>query len=292
MRSFGEYNPIAVAVYFLLTAGIAMFCLNPILLALSLTGAMLLFRFRQGGGHWRSYLGYLGLFVLMTLLNPLLSHNGVTVLFVLNGAPITAEAVLYGAVSAIMVIGTLCWFRSFTEIMKSDKLLYLFGALSPRLALIFSMALRYVPLFAKQTAKVQRTQTALGLYQEDNLVDRTKGGLRICSVMVTWALENGIITADSMAARGYGIGRRSRFSDFRFRRGDVLLLAAVLGLSALTLIAMGLGALDFECYPAIRFSPPSAWTGVGYISYGILTLLPAILEGKERIKWKYLESKI
>ena len=43
MRAFENYNPVAVAVYFLTVAGIAMFCLNPLLLSLSLIGAILFF---------------------------------------------------------------------------------------------------------------------------------------------------------------------------------------------------------------------------------------------------------
>lgn len=292
MRSLGDYNPIAVAVYFVTVSMIAAFCMNPILLFLSLSGAVALFAARSRGGGARSHLGFLGLFLLLAFLNPLVSHNGVTVLFVINDAPITAEAFFYGLAAAGMLVGTLYWFASFSRIMTSDKLLYLFGRLSPKLALVFSMGLRYVPLFGHQARKIDQTQKALGLYKEDNIVDRFKGGVRVFSVLMTWALENGIVTADSMEARGYGVGKRSHFSIFRFRASDVVFLLITLLLGGLTCISMGLGALDAVFYPAFYLAPMSPLALTGYVAYGILAWMPIFLELEEGLKWKYLRSRI
>ena len=184
---------------------------------------------------FRSHGYMIALFLVMTLINPLVSHNGATVLFVMNHNPVTLEALIYGAVSATMILSILYWFRSFSHIMTSDKLLYLFGRLSPKLSLVISMSLRYVPLFGQQLRKVSQSQKALGLYKEDNIVDRIRGGIRIFSVMVSWALENGIITADSMTARGYGLGKRSSFSIFTWISHDILLLALSLLLGGISL---------------------------------------------------------
>ncbi len=291
MRAFSDYNPIVIAVYILTVAGIAMLCLHPVLLLLSLLGAVLFFFLQNGSRGMRSHGLFLGLFVGMALINPLVSHNGITVLFVIQDAPITGEAVLYGIVAAGMVMAVLYWFRSFTQMMTEDKLLYLFGKLSPKLALILSMGLRYVPMFQKQAQRVNQTQTALGLYRDDNLPDRMKGGLRIFSIMVTWALENGIITADSMTARGYGIGMRSHFSLFRFRAADGVILLLTVFLGFMTGFSVGTGAFNITFYPKIMIAPLSFWGLVGCLSYGLLVLLPTVMEVGERIKWKYLRSK-
>ena len=291
MRSFSDGNPVAVALYFAAVAGIAMFCMHPVLLMLSLFGAIL-FAVVQNGTRLKNHLGYLGLFLLLALINPIVSHNGVTVLFVVNNTPITMEAVLYGLAAAGMIVGVLYWFGSFTAIMTSDKLLYLFGKLSPRLALILSMGLRYVPLFRRQSQKIQRAQTAMGLYKEDNIADRIKGGVRVFSVMVTWGLENGIITADSMTARGYGTGKRSQLALFRFCTSDWVLLALTAVLAALTCIPIAAGHMSFVFYPAVTYPPATPLTVMGWCSYGTLALLPTIMEAEERIKWKFLQSRI
>lgn len=290
MRTFEEHHPVAVAVYFLCVSGVVMLSLDPALLALSLTGAAALYLSRCGLRGARSHLYALALFLVMALVNPLVSHNGVTVLFVVSDSPITLEALLYGCASAGMLVAVLYWFRSFSQIMTSDRLLCLFGALSPRLALIFSMALRYVPLFGQQLRKTRQAQTALGLYREDSLLSRLRGELRVASVMITWALENGVITADSMTARGYGIGKRTQFALYRFTWRDGLLTALSLLLTAGTLL--GISTRAFTYYPAVTAAPLDARSLGGIAAYALLTLLPLIINGKEALRWRCLQSKI
>lgn len=290
MRRFADHNPVAVTVYFLAVSGVCMFSMDPVILGLSLMGALVCQGLVGEGGKWRIHLYTLLLFAGMALINPLISHNGVTVLFVMNHNPVTLEAMVYGVAAGGMIVAVLYWFRAFTAVMTSDKLLYVFGSLSPKLALMLSMALRYVPLFTRQAGRVSQSQKALGLYKEDNLIDRMKGGMRVFSVMVTWTLENGIITADSMSGRGYGTGRRTRFSIFRWRADDVVLLVLSLLLAALTLLTLADRTVAY--YPVIRISPVNARNLAGFIAYGLLTLLPAIITGKEALKWHCLRSKI
>lgn len=290
MQSFGDRNPIAVTVFFLTVAGISMFCMNPLLLILSLIGSLLLTLAQTDKKQGISHLYMLALWLGMTFLNPLVSHNGMTVLFVMNNNPVTLEALIYGSAAATMIVSVMYWFRAYAAMMTSDRLLYLFGAVSPKFALILSMSLRYVPLFGTQVRKISQTQKALGLYKENNIIDTCRGGLRIFSVMVTWALENGIVTADSMTARGYGIGRRSRFAIFRFTRQDACLLLLSLLLAGAA--AWGLAGVSFTYYPTISLSGDFCRGITGCIAYLVLTLVPLLIEGKETIKWNCLRSKI
>lgn len=292
MKSFGDHNPIAVFVFYAAATVIVMFSMDPVLLALSILGAAGLYFVNMGRAGWKGFWFYLAVPVVFGLCNPLFNHNGVTVLFVLNNNPVTLESACYGLAMGVMISGVMLWFRTFSRIMTSDKLLYLFGSVSPKLALILSMTLRYIPLFRRQIQKTRQAQTALGLYKEDNIVDTFRGGVRIFSVMVSWALENGVITADSMTARGYGVGRRSHFAIFRFRREDGVLLCASLVLAALTLLAMGTGAVAYEWYPVMTAAEPSVLRWVAYLSYGALCALPVILEGKEALRWRSLHSAI
>lgn len=290
MRSFSSYNPIVITVYFIAVVGIVMFCMNPVILSLSLLGALSLYFIRNGLRDGRTHMYSILFFIVLTVINPLVSHNGVTVLFVMNNKPVTFEAFIYGIATASMIISVLYWFRTFSEIMTSDKLLYIFGLFSPRLALILSMALRYVPLFNRQWGKVNQAQKALGIYKEDNIVDNFKGKLRIFGIMITWALENGIITADSMMARGYGIGKRSKFSEFRFYKDDIIFVLISVIMFVLSLL--GIKEIKFEYYPAIKMSDLTLSGITGYLAYAVLVFIPVIIEVKEVLKWKYLRSKI
>ena len=292
MNAFDEFNPLSVFVYFLAAAGIAMFASDPVLLSLSMLGSVLLYCIRTRSSQRGTHLFSLMLFIGLSLINPLFQHNGVTVLFVLNDNPVTLEALLYGISAAAMIVSVLYWFRSFSAIITSDKLLYLFGLVSSKLALLVSMALRYVPLFKAQAKNVDAAQRAMGQYREDNVIDAIRLKLSVFSIMVSWALENGIVTADSMAARGYGIGKRTCFSPYRFRGKDALLTILTLLSGAAVCILMGLGHLDFNYYPAtdpLLFTPART---AAYGAYLLLCLLPSLIEIGDALKWQYLRSKM
>lgn len=292
MRSFENCNPIVITVYYLSAIGVLMFSKNPILLILALVGTAAYSFAQSKRPSARSHLFYLLVFLILTVINPLFSHNGKTVLFVINDSPVTLESLIYGAVSAGALVAVLYQFRTFTELMTRDKLLYVFGSFSPKTALVLSMGLRYIPLFKDRARKISDSQRALGLYKEDNIFDKVKSDMRVFSILITWALENGITTADSMSARGYGKRRRTYFTLFKFGKNDALMLILILLLTSLTVAVMLSGALDFTFYPLVAFENPTPLSLSAYTAYGILSALPIILETEERLRWKFLQSKI
>ncbi len=290
MRTFADFNPWAVAVWFLAVTGIAMFCSDPVIYAISLVGGVALYLIRNGGKNPSTHLFSLLIFAVTALINPIVSHNGATVLFVMNNNPVTLEALIYGISMGVMITAVLYLFRSFSQIMTSDRLMYIFGGFSPKLALIFSMSLRYVPLFGRQAKKITSSQTALGLYKEDNVIDSFRGGMRIFSVLITWALENGIVTADSMTARCYGTGKRSHFSAFKLKTADVALLAASVIFSAVTLIFIKDNGAVY--YPHFKLGEMNFKAVTGYCTYAVMTFIPVFIEIKEVVKWRYLRSAV
>lgn len=292
MRRLEDCNPIVITVYFLAMTLVLMFSQNPILLLIGGIGALAYFLMRDKGNTLSSHIFYLALFAALTVINPLTSHNGKTVMFVINDSPVTLEATVYGAVNAGIIVTVLYLFRSFSSIMTRDKLLYVFGKLSPRLSLVLSMALRYVPLFGERARRISESQRAIGLYRDENVIDKIKSDLRVFSILITWALENGITTADSMSARAYGKHKRTYYSIFGFHLCDGLMLGIIISCTALTVLGMALGALDFTFYPSIRSADPTPLSITAYAAYGILAILPTITETEERLKWKYLQSRI
>ena len=99
--------------------------------------------------------------LLMTFFNTLNVHNGVTVLFYLNGNRITAEAIVFGCVSAILLSSVIVWFRCFSAVVTADKFIYLFGRFAPVLALTLSMILRDIPLLKARFQEISSAQRCM-----------------------------------------------------------------------------------------------------------------------------------
>lgn len=293
MGSFKNYHPVVVLVYFVSILLMAMFLWNPMIQGISLLAGlgffMALYHGREVGIN---LLFYMGLFILITLTNPLFTHQGVTPLFFMNGNPVTKEAFLYGGAMAMLIISVMVWFKSYEKIMTSDKFLYLFGRILPKISLILSMALGFVPEFRREMKKVERTQKAMGLYENTSYVSKLKGKLSVLSVLVSWSLENSVEKSHAMKARGYGLKGRTQYSIFTFLPRDGLLISLCLFLLGMTLFGAARGVTTFSYYPEVSSLSFSLMAKVTYLSFAFMAFLPVIIEVEENVKWTYYVSKI
>jgi len=291
--AFARFHPAALFFYYLCLLIFTMFTENPVLIASSLAGAWLFCLFT---GNARENMAdakfYIPLFLLVSVTNPLFSHSGATPLFFMNDNPITLEAVLAGVNIAATVAAVLLSCKGFSRVMESDKLLALFGKISPKLAVVLSMALRFIPLFKRKWYELCDVQKAMGYFREESRFLRLTYYARVFSALVSWALENAADTAASMCARGFELEGKKSFSLFRFTRADGALLAISALLSAPVLAGFAMGKASFFFYPRISSLSADIFSVIMYISFASLSLLPFIFEVKEALKWKYLRSKI
>ena len=293
MKGFGSYHPAVLFSYYILAVCFSMVSMHPVIIFASLAGGFLLYGAQKG---WRKLISEMGfflvLFVLMSLANPLFIHNGETVLFFMNDNPITLEAIIYGGVSSLMIVGVLLWCRCYGAILTTDKFLYLFGRLIPKLGLILSMAFRFIPLFRTQIRKINQAQKTMGMYASYSVTDKIGSGIRVFDSLVSWSMENSIDTADAMKARGYGLKGRTNFTLFRFRKRDGALLGVMGALAAVIFACFAVGGYDFFYYPyvaGLAWDTPSV---LRYLPVIAFMAIPGIIEIKEKASWNYLKSKI
>ena len=227
--------------------------------------------------------------LLAAALNPAFVHQGVTILAYLpSGNPLTLESLLYGLAAGAMLGAVALWFVCVTDVITSDKVVYLFGRVIPALSLLLSMILRFVPRFVRRLRAVAQAQRHLGRDTQTGApARRVRSALRVFSIVVTWSLESGLITADSMRCRGYGLPGRTSFSLYRFDRRDGA-VALWLAFCGLYLLGGGLaGGLRFQYYPMLLSGPVTPLTVSFFAVYGLLCFTPvpcpgaAISSGKE-----------
>jgi len=291
--AFSGFHPFVNLLYFVAVIGFAMFFTHPVCLALSLFCAFTYSVYINGRRALRfTLLFMLPMLLLTALLNPMFSHQGGTILAYLpNGNPLTLESILFGISAAVMLITVILWFTCFNEVMTSDKFVYLFGRIIPALSLILAMALRFVPRFRVQIKVISNAQKCIGRGMANgNILRKIKNGIKIMSILVTWALENAIESADSMKGRGYGLPGRTAFSIFRFDRRDACALMYILACAAVVIAGAAMGAYHFRYYPTIRGQWTGVWTIVVFSAYFALGAFPLIINIKEDMVWKRINS--
>lgn len=287
--TFSSYHPAVNFLYFALVLVCSMCFLHPVCLVISLGGALAWAVYLKGRRFLRlALLGGLPMLCFAALINPAFNHAGATIIAYLpTGNPLTLESILYGLVAAAMLGTVFLWFSCYNEVMTSDKFVYLFGRVIPALSLILSMCLRFVPRFKAQFKVVSGAQKCVGRDVSNGTpLQRAHHALRILSIMITWALENAIETADSMKSRGYGLAGRTAFSIYRFDDRDRVALGWIGGLGAYLLAMVLAGGFYYRYFPTFRMAPWDAWSVSGLVAYLLLCATPLIIDLWEERRWR------
>ena len=292
MREFARLHPAVLFSYFLFVLVTAMFSNNPVIILTALVSGCCIYASVTKRSEKLSALRfYIPMFIIMTLTNPLFSHNGATPLFFISETPVTLEALLYGAAMAVMLIAVMMWCKGYSAVMTNDKFVYLFGNVMPKLSLLVSITLRYIPMMQRKAKEISRAQKTLGMYSADSYTDRVRAAAQVFSSLTAWSLERAIETGRAMKTRGYELAGHTHYSDHRFDRRDagVLCVCSICFIIALTGIARG--DVSFNYYPRVSTVPYGAATIV-YIALALLMFMPVLIEAGEAVRWSCCRSKI
>lgn len=286
--AFSGYHPAVNFIFFVLVIGFSMVFMHPACLAISLLCSVGWSSYlKRGGRHGVGGAYLLVMMLAAAVMNPLFNHQGATILtYLRNGSPITLESTAYGVAAGVMLCSVISWFSCYNKVMTSDKFTYLFGRVIPGLSLILSMTLRFVPRFTAQAKVVYNARRGLGTAEGSGLVQKVRGGLTVLSVMLTWALENAIVTADSMKSRGYGLKGRTAFSIYRFDRRDALALGFLLFCGAYIVSGAVMGGLYWQYFPTIEGAAAGAYPASLFVCYFALCSAPMVMDIVEDLKWK------
>ena len=291
--TFSTFHPVINFTFYAGAFLLGMMLIHPVFLLISAVAAMSYYITVKGRKAAGFISGMIPLFLMLSFVNPLFNTYGDRVLFTWwNGRHYTLEALCYGTALAAMVVTILLWFASYSFVMTSDKFLYLFGRAVPSVSLVLTMILRLLPNYEKKIAQISGARKSIGMSAENGTSrEKMEHGLTIVSAMTSWALEGGIIMADSMRSRGFGAGKRTTFSLYRFEKRDKCLLVIMAGLFAIVIFCCIMGGSSAEYTPDLSVAM-SPYTAVGAVAYGIFLAIPTAVNITEEIIWHILRSKI
>ena len=216
------------------------------------------------------------------------NHFGVTNLrqnFI--GNQITLESVVYGIVRGTTVAAVIMFFSCVFAVVSSDKVVYLFGRISPRLSLFLSILLRCVPRVKERARKIEISREGIGKgVRQGNILERFLHGLSLISIVITWTLEDFVESTVSMKSRGYSLRGRTAFSIYRFDNRDRSFVVMIF--LCLTFVASAILLDQTEIYynPEIIMNPVTPMSFVFYVAYAVLLLLPMGLQIAGEIRYK------
>ena len=278
--AFSAYHPLTNFLFFVGAIGFGVVIQHPAYVIMGCICSAIYHVLLKGQKGFLILTGMLPLVLIISAINPVFNHQGDTVLFYLFDNPYTLEALLYGMITAGMLVNMLLWFSCYSQVLTSDKFVNLFGNLIPALSLLLIMVLRMIPNLMRKAAQIlgARKSIGKGSGESSGRKDKIMDGMNILSALTDWALEGGIVTADSMRARGYGTAKRSSFLIYRMTFRDILLIVSMVLLTVCVLMAGGTAA---EIIPTLQMEKLT-W---GFAAYTLFLLVPTLLQIQENLIW-------
>lgn len=207
----------------------------------------------------------------IALLNPLVTEQGVTVIWrfgelpLLGDRDITLEAVVYGLLLGLRALAVIVSFALFSATVDPDQLLRLFRRVSFRSALTATLATRMVPVLQRDGQRIADAQ-------------RCRPGpppsrLTLVRAVTAGALDRAVEVAAALEVRGYGAARRPpRGAAAPWSRHDLAFTGAAAVVVALALGARLAGVASFEVYPRIVAS----WDAATLLLCAALVVVPLL----------------
>lgn len=208
---------------------------------------------------------------LAALFNGLTAHIGDTVLFhlparlLLIGGPVTAEALIYGAISGLTLTTILSAFAVFNQVTPVHELVGLTPRALHETGIVLSIALTFIPQTGRSLTRIREAQAVRG-----HRLRGLRGWLPILIPLLVSGMEQSMGLAEAMVARGYGsVSDRDHSTRTR-------------GLLALGLLGVLGGWLGMLFLPAWKYAAL-----VGLLAGGLLVISALWLAGRAAPRTAY-----
>ncbi len=276
---------------------ITMITMNPYLLAISCITSIIVMGYLKGLSELRkNIVPDISVIIFTVGIQPVFSGSGKTVLYYVNDRAVYLEGYIYGLVIAMLLITVFNWCTVMRILMDSEKWMYLIGRLSPTLAMMITMILRFIPLMRQRYRVIHEGQVGMGrynnlyskkknvLYAFMGFIEKIRHRIKEISILISWSLENSIETSDSMESRGYGLKGRTSYHRYILKKTDIIQMILIAGAFAYVLVPVLLRQFMAYYLPRVYIESVSVWHVIVMVVYIVLAVFPVVFYKKSDIE--------
>lgn len=209
------------------------------------------------------------------LVNVLASHTGADVLarlpsdWPLIGGPLTLESLAFGGVLGLGLAAALLAVAPLSLVLEPHDVVDAMPGPLERTGIAVATSLNLVSAFGRTFTEVGDAQRMRGWEPR---------GLRswneVLVPVVLTAIEDSVMLAESMEARGFGAGRRTSFAVGQWTRRDVAVAASAAGAAALFVgLRLAGVAVDWYPYPTLYLPPINPALAAGCLALALPALV-------------------
>jgi energy-coupling factor transport system permease protein len=291
-------SPMTSLLMIMTMAASALLLENPLYVALICAGTLALIYAAEAWDECRTFLR-IGLIMALfiALFNPLINNQGAHVIIYGPKIPlwgnldITLEAVLYGLSSALRVFTVIMIFGLASAIINPDDLLGMFSRFSSRSSLSAALAVRLYPSMVTEAREIKDVQLVRGeRLRGGGRWSRARAHIPMLLSLFQGSLDRAASIAESMSARGFGSGRRTRLKRHLFRARDAIVITlslAMLGVTVATVIA---GRSAYSFFPTLS-DPWGELSPIAWVALAVTFSFIVVLSGSWK-RWHWWRSRI
>jgi energy-coupling factor transport system permease protein len=252
-------NPRALGAWSFAALTVALATSNPIYRALVLLCALdVLVVFRRRGTHIRGLLLAVAIAGVVALaITVLFSHTGTHVLVRVPdaipalGGPITVEAVVFGATTALGIAAAIIAGAALSIVVEPHELIDALPGVLARSGAALGTALNLIPGVGRSAVEIRDAQRMRGWRPA-----RVRDWPDIAVPVVLTAIESSMTLAESMEARGYGSTARTHFSVSTWRPADTVVTGCALAAAGIFVALRVIGVVgDWYPFPTVTVPP-------------------------------------
>jgi energy-coupling factor transport system permease protein len=214
----------------------------------------------------------------LALINPFVSAEGD--LIVVRGPEVplvdlevTVEEVAAGLAIGLRLFAVAVLVGALLAHIDADRLQAQVARMAPRSALACALAARLVPTLERDARAIAEAARLRGLeLATGHWPGRLRRAAPLALPLLGSSLERGLDVAESMAARGYGAGPRTRLPERPYGAAERAVLGIGAALTGMAAVVLAMDAAPYSYYPTLQ--TPLAPEAVG-VALGVGMALAA-----------------